>query len=158
MRFCNNTIGLHIEIEAALMESLVESGLKHYPNEFGGLLIGRYSEDKKTVFIQETVLPLKYTSSRYNFKRSTDGLRTTLEKYYDRTPRLHYVGEWHTHPDNPAVPSSTDLAALAQIVAHDEVYINNPLLLILSINNQICVPGFYVHYQNKIHSYDEEKP
>jgi integrative and conjugative element protein (TIGR02256 family) len=138
------------------MNRLYQSGLKHYPNEFGGLLIGRYSEDKSTVFIQETVLPLKYTSSKYSFKRGTDGLRTMLEKYYERIPNLHYVGEWHTHPDNPAVPSNTDLIALNTIVNHHEVYISSPLLLIMSITKEDYHPVFYVLFQNKIYAYEQE--
>jgi [CysO sulfur-carrier protein]-S-L-cysteine hydrolase len=157
LKLINKEIDLRIVIDDVLLARLNENALKHYPKEFGGLLIGYYAEDRKTVFISETILPKKYTSTKYSFTRGSEGLRELLEDYHASEPSLIYVGEWHTHPDNPAIPSTTDLAALKEIVAHDEVYINHPILLILSITKQTCVPAFYVHYQNKIYSYDKEK-
>jgi len=157
LKLVNQEIGLNIIMDDALLAQLNKHALKHYPKEFGGLLIGHYEEDKKTVFITKTILPKKYTSTKYSFTRGSDGLREILEAYHNGKSSLIYVGEWHTHPDSPAIPSITDLAALDQIVSHNEVYISNPILLILSITKQASAACFYVHYQNKIYSYEEEK-
>lgn len=148
-------IGLTIEISDSLISYIYETGKDHYPNEFGGLLVGQYSEGQQLCIISETILPLEYKSSKYSFERGRVGLMERLKKFYDASPSLIYVGEWHTHPDNPAVPSSTDLAALDEIVRHHEVYITNPILLIISITRSDCKPVFYVPHRNKIYSYKE---
>lgn len=157
MKLRNADIGLTIEIEDELIHNLYEYGLSHYPSEFGGLLMGYYSEDSKTVLIKDTVLPKKYTSSKYFFERGITGLKRTLKALFKRTPSLIYIGEWHTHPDNPPVPSVTDLIALREIVQHDKVSITNPILLIIGINKTSYELGFYVQFKSKIFKYEEER-
>ena len=157
MKLKNADIGLAIEIEDNLIERLYGYGLTHYPSEFGGLLMGYYSEDSKTVLITDTVLPKKYTSSKYFFERGIKGLKTVLKSLFKKTPSLIYIGEWHTHPDNPPIPSITDLAALSEIIQHDKVFIANPILLIIGINKSGYELGFYVQFKSKIFRYEEEK-
>jgi integrative and conjugative element protein (TIGR02256 family) len=124
--------------------------------EFGGLLIGRYVDNKKMVIIEDTVLPKKYKSSKYSFERGVTGLRKVLKIFFTKSPSLIYVGEWHTHPDNPAIPSVTDINALKQIANHNEVFIDNPILLIIRIGKKDYELGFYVLYENKICNYKQE--
>ena len=157
MNLINNEIGLGIDIPDLLIEKIYKVGLKHYPNEFGGLLIGYYSKDKKTVVIQETLLPKKYKSSRFSFERNVEELRKKLEKYYSQDPSLIYVGEWHTHPDSLPIPSSTDLNAINDIINCETVLIKNPILMIIGINKEKCDPGFYVYFKNRIYKYEEER-
>ena len=154
MKLTNTDIGLSIDIGDKLINELIETGRQHYPNEFVGLLIGYYSNDIKTVHIQKTLLPKKYKSSKYSFERGSKGLRTKLEKLYRKTPSLVYVGEWHTHPDNPAVPSGVDASALREIVDNENVAIANPILLIISICKKFEQLCFYVYFKNKIYKYD----
>lgn len=150
----NNKIGLGIEIRDELIEEIHHAGIKYYPNEFGGLLIGYYSEDKKTVVIEETILPKKYKSSRYNFERGSDGLKKKLEEFYSKDPSLIYVGEWHTHPDSLPIPSSTDLIAILGIINCETVLIKNPVLLIMGIDKEKYDLGFYVYFENKMCKYE----
>ena len=157
MKLENKEIGLNIIIEDTLISCLYDNGIKNYPKEFGGLLIGNYSDDFKTVFIEETILPKKYKSSKYSFERGAEGVKETLEKYYYAEHRMIYVGEWHTHPDNLPIPSSTDIKALEKIANHDEVTIKNPVLLIMGIDKTKYELGFYVYFKNKIYKYEEEK-
>jgi [CysO sulfur-carrier protein]-S-L-cysteine hydrolase len=148
-------IGLGLQVSESLMKYIYELGKEHYPNEFGGVLVGYYSEDQKICIISETILPRSYTSKKYSFERGHEGLVEKLKTFYDERPSLIYVGEWHTHPDNPPIPSSTDLIALNEIIKYPEVYITNPILLIISITPSDCKPVFYVPHQNKIYSYEE---
>ncbi len=140
-----------------LLKKLCKQGIKYYPTEFGGLLVGYYADDNKTVVISETVLPTEFKSSRVSFERGSKGLKKVLERLYKQNPSLIYVGEWHTHPDSPALPSGTDMYALREIVNHEGVFINNPILLIISITQDKCVPGFFVYANNKVYKYEEEK-
>ncbi len=155
MRLICHDIGLQIDMEDNLPEVLYKEAIKHYPNEYGGLLIGRYSDNDRIVMVDSYILPSKYKSSKVTFDRGTAGLREKLTKFYNATPGLIYIGEWHTHPDNPAIPSSTDLKAMRKIASHNEVYINNPLLLILSVNKKSFDFIFYVYFNDKMYSYEK---
>ena len=157
MKLRNKEKGLVITIDGSLIEKLCKHGMNHYPKEFGGLLIGQYINDNREVVIYETVLPSEYKSSRFSFERGSLGLKRTLERLYKQAPTLIYVGEWHTHPDGPAIPSQTDMKALQEIVQDESVFINNPILLIISICKKECNPEFYVYANNKIYKYEEEK-
>ena len=155
MKLTNIDIGLSIIIDDKVVTQLIKAGRKHYPREFGGLLVGSYSEDRKTVAIVHTILPKKYASSKYSFERGVEGLREKLENYYSQIPPVYYVGEWHTHPDNPAVPSYTDCNALQKIVNDENVSITNPILLIISIKPECEELCFYVVFKKKIYKYEE---
>lgn len=149
-----NDIGLNLVLSDILVEKLYSIGIKHYPREFGGLLIGHYSEDMKTCYITETILPKKYKSSKYSFERGKEGLEEKLQEFYDKEPKLIYIGEWHTHPDNLPIPSSTDIKALELIANHDDVVIKNPVGLIMGLNTKNYEIGLYIHFKNKLYRYE----
>lgn len=149
-----NDIGLSLKIKDELLIKMNKLGKEYYPNEYGGLLVGRYSDDFKSVFIEETVLPKEFRSSRFKFERGVKGLKKVLHDFFKQTPSLSYVGEWHTHPDGTPIPSITDVAALKTIAQHDEVYIENPVLLIIGISKESCELGFYVLFRNEMYRYD----
>jgi len=147
-------MGLSVEVKQELLDELYRTGMKHYPKEFGGLLIGYYSDDFKTCFIETTILPKKYESSRYFFERGKEGLKLNLTKFYNSIPRLIYVGEWHTHPEGIPSPSGTDMNAMIEIGESDDVNIENPLLLILGINPSKMDAGAYVYSKKKLLRYE----
>jgi integrative and conjugative element protein (TIGR02256 family) len=147
-------IGLSLEIKDELLKKMKKHGKEHYPNEYGGLLVGRYSDDLKSVLIEESVLPMEFKSSRFKFERGVNGLKKVLHDFFKQTPSLFYVGEWHTHPGGAPVPSITDVAALRTIANHNEVYIENPILLIIGIGNESYELGFYVLFRNEMYRYD----
>jgi integrative and conjugative element protein (TIGR02256 family) len=138
------------------MAKLFRLGSKYYPKEYGGLFVGRYVNDYTEVIIEDTVLPKKFKSSAISFERGVQGLRTILQKFFNRAPSLIYVGEWHTHPDGKPIPSSTDSTALRTIAVHDEVFIENPILLIIGVSNDDYEIGFHVLYKNNIYGYEKE--
>ena len=156
MRFVCKQIGLSIIIDEKLIGDLSRLGFQHYPNEYGGLLVGRYVKNNEEVIIQETVLPIKFKSSEFSFERGTEGMRETLTAFFEKSPSLIYVGEWHTHPNGRPVPSHVDFSALQAIAEHDEVLIKNPLLLIISLTKTSFKLGFHVFFQNKIYAYEKE--
>lgn len=154
MRFINQTIGLSVDICDKVIDKIVDAGLVHYPNEFGGLLIGIYSEDKCSVNISNIILPITFKSSKVSFDRGTDGLKEMLMDYFDGTPSKIYVGEWHTHPNAAPIPSGTDIHALQEIVNSDSVNINNPVMLIVGLTETSIEFGFYVYLNKKIYKYE----
>jgi integrative and conjugative element protein (TIGR02256 family) len=148
-------MGLNIEVKQELLDELYNVGMHHYPKEFGGLLVGYYADDYKTCFIETTILPKKYKSSRYSFERGKEGLKKKLTEYYSNDPKLFYVGEWHTHPDSSTVPSGTDYKAMSEIAESDDVLIQNPILLILGITNDNYTYDFFIHHNKNLKQYDK---
>lgn len=79
-----------------------------FPNECGGMLIGRFEDGKKTVV---ELLPMENAMSESEqFNRvlilPKDVLRA---ERYARSQKLDVIGYYHSHPDHPAVPSQFDL-------------------------------------------------
>jgi integrative and conjugative element protein (TIGR02256 family) len=147
-------IGLSIEAGDELLDTLVEIGKSHYPNEFGGFLIGYYSDGNRHLHITDTILPKNFKISKYSFERSTKGIVKKLGTYYKETPKKFYVGEWHTHPDNSPIPSLTDISAINAIINNQNTCLANPVLLIIGYFKTKVDFGFYVWFENKLHRYE----
>lgn len=147
-------IGLSIEANDELLNGLVEKGKSHYPNEFGGFLIGYYSDNNKHLHITDTILPKKFKASKYSFERSANGIEKKLGSYYKENPQKFYVGEWHTHPDNSPIPSLTDISAINAIINNQNSSIANPVLLIIGYSETKVNFGFYVWFENKLYRYE----
>jgi [CysO sulfur-carrier protein]-S-L-cysteine hydrolase len=147
-------IGLSIEADDELLNSIVEKGKSHYPNEFGGFLVGYYADDNKHLRITDTILPKSFKASKYTFERSATGIQKKLGSYFKETPKKFYVGEWHTHPDNSPIPSSTDISAINAIISNKNPCLANPLLLIIGYSKTQVDFGFYVWFENKLYRYE----
>ena len=154
MIYTNKEIGLIISIDDSLLINLINTGIKHYPNEFGGFLIGHYFDNQKQLNITDTILPKKYNATPDLFERDTDGVEEKLRVFYSETPQKYYVGEWHTHPNNLPIPSSTDINAINNITNHKEVSIKSPVMLIIGYDKTRIVLGFYVQFKNKLYKYE----
>jgi integrative and conjugative element protein (TIGR02256 family) len=147
-------IGLSIEAEDELLNSLLEKGKSHYPNEFGGFLVGYYADDNNHLHITDTILPKSFKASKYSFERSTKGIEKKLCNYFKETPKKFYVGEWHTHPENSPIPSSTDISAINAIINNQNACLANPVLLIIGYSKSKVDFGFYVWFENKLYRYE----
>jgi len=147
-------IELTIEADDVLLNNLVEKGKSYYPNEFGGFLIGYYSDGNRHLHITDTILPKSFKASKYFFERSTKGIENKLNKCYKESPQKMYVGEWHTHPDSSPIPSLTDISAISAIVNNQNSNIANPVLLIIGYSKTRVNFGFYVWFENKLYRYE----
>ena len=90
------------------IKQIEKHGEKTYPNECGGMLIGRFENEKKTVV---ELLPMENAMSeaeQHNRVLITpkDVLRA---ERFAREKKLDVVGYYHSHPDHPARPSQFDL-------------------------------------------------
>jgi [CysO sulfur-carrier protein]-S-L-cysteine hydrolase len=60
------------------------------------------------------------TGSSAHFVRSPGHHRSALSSFFDRTgsdySRFNYLGEWHSHPSYPVIPSSQDIASMQDLV------------------------------------------
>ncbi|MFT0771137.1 Mov34/MPN/PAD-1 family protein [Psychrobacter immobilis] len=145
---------LKLVVEDSLLKSIYQSSCGHYPKEYGGFLIGKYSDDFKTLYIEQSITAEVFKSSRIEFTRESNYLKSEFKKLFiDK--RLYYIGEWHTHPDGEAWYSSTDLSAMINIKKDQGVSISNPILLILSITNDSLKDfNFFVLNNNRLELYE----
>ena len=88
---------LYIEINASVFNQIKLQAEGEYPNENGGMLAGRYSADRHTVYIEKVVVPVEKLTGRTTFMRKTNGLEKVWEQLSQEG--LRYVGEWHSHPN-----------------------------------------------------------
>ena len=155
MKFINSYHNVELDIPQKLLSKIGGYGKAHYPNEFGGFLIGCYSNDLKKLFITDVLLPLKYEGFRFAFERSIDGIIKIFKNFFDNEKR-YYVGEWHTHPNGTVEFSQMDLNAMKQIEECDSVNIKNPILLILTINeNGMQDYAFYLYCNGGLIKYEK---
>lgn len=49
---------------------------------------------------------------------------------------INYIGEWHTHPNMQAVPSSTDISSLKEITEKVKGVLPGTILIIAGKENQ----------------------
>ena len=141
---------LYIEIQASVFNQIQLQAEAEYPNENGGMLAGRYSVDRHTVYIEKVVVPVEKLTSRTTFKRKAKG----LEKVWEQLVKdgLRYVGEWHSHPNGSTQYSNTDLTAMVDI--EKEVTIANPLLQIVGVRGDgLSAHTFYCYKNNKLLKY-----
>lgn len=86
------------------------------PNETGGVLLGSYDMQRRIIYVVDTILsPLDSQEWPTVYIRGCEGLRPALDRVASITSeRLHYVGEWHSHPDGVrCLPSETDRQAIS---------------------------------------------
>ena len=90
-------------------DEIRRQGEAEYPAECCGLLIGRFTDDgRKAVLEVFPVSNAREEESRHNRSLILPGEYMRGERYA-RERRLEVVGNYHSHPDHPAIPSQFDL-------------------------------------------------
>lgn len=99
-----------IRIDEPTLEEIKRHGEAEYPHECCGLLIGRIEDDGRTRVVVRT---FRVENSWEEGTRRNRMLIAPID--YARAERqfakqgLGVVGDYHSHPDHPAVPSQFDL-------------------------------------------------
>jgi hypothetical protein len=108
-------------LDEKLLDRLATLRASKLPNETGGVLIGHYDLDRKTIYVVDTI-PSPPDSAEWPtlYIRGSEGLLAQVQAVSDRTGgQLEYVGEWHSHPDACAtLPSDDDLLVFAWLTEH----------------------------------------
>jgi proteasome lid subunit RPN8/RPN11 len=97
-----------ITIAEQQLTEIREHGVRDYPYECCGLLLGRYDENVKTVRETYAISNAREESAKRNRFLITPEELMRGERYA-REHDLEVVGFYHSHPDSPAVPSQYDL-------------------------------------------------
>lgn len=91
------------------LDEISRHGERDYPHECCGLLIGSFAEDGRKIVME--AYPI--SNAREEAARHHRSLITPEElmrgERYALQKNLDVVGNYHSHPDHPAVPSQYDL-------------------------------------------------
>jgi integrative and conjugative element protein (TIGR02256 family) len=99
-------------------------------NETGGLLIGRYSDQRDLAIVSHVTGPARDSASgRAWFHRGVEGLQDLLFRHWRQ--QEYYLGEWHSHPGAAPVPSGTDAAQMKLFARAADYHCPEPVLLIV---------------------------
>lgn len=97
-----------ITISETQLNEIREHGVRDYPYECCGLLLGRYTENGKLVRETYPISNAREESAKRNrFLIMPEELMRG--ERYAASRDLEVVGFYHSHPDSPAVPSNYDL-------------------------------------------------
>ncbi len=80
-----------------------------YPDEGCGALLGTTEDDRHIVAVVEPLDNVSNETRRRRFEISSDDLLRLMRQ--ERATGLKVLGYFHSHPDHPPIPSSTDKAA-----------------------------------------------
>jgi proteasome lid subunit RPN8/RPN11 len=97
-----------ITIAEQQLTEIREHGVRDYPYECCGLLLGRFDENVKTVRETYAISNAREESAKRNRFLITPEELMRGERYAGEHD-LEVVGFYHSHPDSPAVPSQYDL-------------------------------------------------
>lgn len=97
-----------IRISEHLLTEIREHGVRDYPYECCGLLLGRYTAEGKVVKETYPISNAREESAKRN-RFLIEPVELMRGERYARERDLEVVGFYHSHPDSPAVPSKYDL-------------------------------------------------
>lgn len=146
-------IGSSIHISKSVLKTIEEETTFHYPNEFGGVFIG-YKTDKNFI-ITNILIPDEYKNGKTIFVREPGTLNERLSEIHNITNgKIQYLGEWHSHPDGPTNPSSTDIKAMKEIARDKNINIDKPLLMIVEVGKVSFDKDLYIYDDKKLKKYE----
>ena len=97
-----------IRIDQKQLQEIREHGVRDYPYECCGLLLGRYGVDGKVVQETYPISNAREESAKRN-RFLIEPHELMRGERYALGKDLEVVGFYHSHPDSPAVPSQYDL-------------------------------------------------
>ncbi len=97
-----------ISISTELLNEIRAHGVRDYPYECCGLLLGRFTAERKLVTETYPISNAREESAKRN-RFLIEPVELMRGEKYARERDLEVVGFYHSHPDSPARPSQYDL-------------------------------------------------
>ena len=143
---------LTILINEKLTSRLISELNKSKRREIGGLLMGEHVSEN--VFrISNLTVQREGGNRSYFVRRMENKVKEEIEFFFEEFnhnyKKYNYLGEWHSHPSFPLIPSKTDQSTMWEIVDDPVVGAFFSVLLIVKLDNGTLkgnvtafVPGF----------------
>ena len=104
--------------------------------ETGGVLFGEHVGDNDFRLVEIT--QQKHKGDEVSFRRKPREAKRSLKKlseaYDNDHTRFNYFGEWHSHPNAPAIPSRRDCVTMQGMLEDKKSDANFLVLIIVRIN------------------------
>lgn len=102
--------GLKVVWDDGLRSKLRSWREQHFPNETGGVLLGYFDLQMRTVFVVDALpAPADSQEQPGGFIRGIEGLQEAVAEAGRRTTNIvRYIGEWHSHPPKHGADASND--------------------------------------------------
>ncbi len=121
---------------------------RFWHREAGGLLFVRF--DLPTIVVAEATGPRPNDSrTRYSYSPDVQGERTEIEQRF--RAGLHFIGCWHTHPEDHPTPSRVDIRNTTDCMQRSKHALNGFVLVI--VGRKSGLPGLFVSVcdRNSVH-------
>jgi integrative and conjugative element protein (TIGR02256 family) len=106
--------------------------LPHRPYEVGGWLLGYWADDESSIFLTHATPPAS-RGTPLGVRISGRGHREKFDHAWGASGGLvTFLGDWHTHPGSPPLPSARDRAALRKLATDPSYGTPEPLMAILT--------------------------
>jgi len=99
-----------------------------YHSEAGGQLFARFAEGSVNV-VEATGPRNTDQRGRTYYRPDRNAEQREIDEMFKRG--LHFVGDWHTHPENFPTPSPSDKLSIAETLAKSRHALNGLLLVIV---------------------------
>jgi integrative and conjugative element protein (TIGR02256 family) len=146
-----------LSISQQCLNEIYDYAKKHLPNEFGGYLMGGYSRNRKHIYLTNILIAEQSRKRRAFFQvTNNDSVHKSISDIFNKSKgMINYIGEWHSHPSMSNHYSSTDFDSIRKQALSEDIYTNNPLLCIVSIDNSCFDPKFYIYYKGSLHAFTQ---
>lgn len=113
-------------------------------NEIGGILAGQNIGDGRFLVLD---LSVQRDGSFSHFRRSSPKHHRFMRQFFDHTghdyQRFNYLGEWHSHPSFPALPSKTDFSQMQKLIEERDQNAQFLVLLVVKMPKSIIEASAY---------------
>ena len=101
------------------------------PREVAGWLLGYWSAEKAHLFVTHATPPGP-PGTRFGVHVTGDGHRVRFDEAWDASGgHVTFLGDWHTHPGGPTVPSERDRQAMEKLATQPGYRTPEPLVIIV---------------------------
>ena len=126
-------IHLPTDVQKKLIPALERAGNQ----EIGGVLMGEHIAEAEFRIVDLTIQE-QFGSVAF-FVRLVADIVKPLKGFFKRTGynyrKFNYLGEWHSHPTFPPVPSQKDIQSMQEIVTDPDTGANFVILLIMQLKD-----------------------
>jgi integrative and conjugative element protein (TIGR02256 family) len=102
--------------------------------EGGGMLLAAITD--KIVTVEKATVPGREDKRhRFSFWPSLRRQQKIIDKQFDKD--LHFIGEWHTHPETNPTPSMLDIQSMSKCFSQSKHQLTGLVMLILGTGQTI---------------------
>ena len=128
---------MRIKIDKRTIDGWVNDLERAGPREIGGVLFGEQLDEGYFRVVEAPTQTSGIGTFGRFYRGGVQARQQTLSmhrRYGGPPEQFNYLGEWHSHPNAPAVPSARDEMTMTQLVAEQKGAVNFLVLLVVRLS------------------------